>query len=163
MIKFLVNSMLGSMAKKLRICGFDTVYKVHLKDDDLIEMAKEENRILLTSDEELSLRALKRGVRSILIKGKNDEDRLVELFKALDIKDLYLEIIRCPLCNGELYEVEKEEVKNKVFPSVYKQHNKFYLCKRCGKIYWEGSHWEKIIKFFDKVNNRLRGEEVGNK
>ncbi|MEM4312142.1 MAG: Mut7-C RNAse domain-containing protein [Nitrososphaerales archaeon] len=163
MNRFLVDSMLGSLARKLRMCGFDVIYESNLEDSSIIKKAQDEKRIVLTSDEELFLRAHKNKVGVILIKGKNDEERLLELFKNLGIKEFELEIIRCPICNGELTEVSREEVKDKVFFSVYNLHKRFYLCKSCGKIYWEGSHWEKITKFFDRISHRLRREKFGGK
>jgi hypothetical protein len=152
--KFLADGMLGSLARKLRIYGFDVKYDLSYTDRQLILISKVEDRILLTCDKELHFNALKKGVNSILVNGEDDEDRLVEIFTELKLK-VEPEISRCPVCNGLLKRVSREEVKTKVYPTVLEKHEIFYLCKNCGKIYWMGSHWKRLNTLIDNIQKRL--------
>ncbi len=124
--------------------GFDTIYDAKLDDDELIKIAESQNRTLLTSDKELVLRATSRRISAVLITGKNDAARLASVFRSLEITfELNPERSRCPICNGLLEEAEKSSLAN-IPKTVLERQEKFYVCKGCGKVYWQGSHWRKM-------------------
>jgi uncharacterized protein with PIN domain len=155
MVKFIVDSMLGSLARKLRIYGFDTLYNADILDENILTIAKDDNRIILTSDKNLHSKAILNDLKSILLSEDGDENRIVTVFKSIGLKpDLNPKNSRCPLCNSNIEEVEKNEVKN-VPESVLKKHDRFYFCMRCGKTYWTGSHWSRLKKFSERVKQRL--------
>jgi hypothetical protein len=155
MVKFVVDGMLGSIARKLRIYGFDALYDADELDEDILTIAERDGRVILTSDRDLHKRAIFRGLESFLVSGEEDEDRIVAVFKTFDLKpELSQERSRCPLCNGDIEEVGKERLKS-VPESVLKRYDRFYSCVRCGKVYWMGSHWIRLKNFSEKIRRKL--------
>jgi len=144
MPRFLLDGMLGSLSRWLRIGGFDTEYRKDTFDDDLIEEAMKDDRILLTRDEVLVNRARKRGVDAIFIK-EGDEEALSQLSVELGLTFDPAQT-RCPKCNHTLEKIAKQEVVDRVPEGTFKTIDDFWVCSRCGSIYWHGSHWPKIIK-----------------
>ncbi len=146
-MKFIVDSMLGTLAKWLRILGYDTLYFPNMDDDELAYRAMAEDRILLTRDQELARR---RGVRAILIKNAPLEDQLLQVFQELKLERQNC-FSRCPICNEPLKPVEKESVRGKVPPYVFQTQEQFKICPSCHRIYWKGTHWQKMKELLDKV------------
>jgi len=157
---FVVDGMLGSLARKLRMFGFDTLYYNDTEDQRLIEVSLNEKRVLLTGDRALFQRAMKVGLDSILLTGANDEDDLAHVFKSFNIGSVELvpEKSRCPMCNDMLEISDRNSMKNYVPAGVLDKHSKFYFCKKCSKAYWEGSHFKKLEEFERSVNRRLEVE-----
>jgi len=154
---FVADGMLGSLARKLRMFGFDTLYYNDAEDQKLIEVGLKESRVLLTGDRVLFQKAMKMGLRSILLTGANDADDLTHIFKSFDIGGIELvpEKSRCPMCNDQLEMRDKNSIKDYVPAGVLDKHSKFYFCKKCSKAYWEGSHFQKLEEFEQSVNRRL--------
>jgi uncharacterized protein with PIN domain len=145
-MKFLVDGMLGKLAKWLRLMGYDAKYSI-FPDKTLIIEAAKENRILLTSDIALYREAVARGIEAYLVKGKNEAERIAELAEKFNLKiEVNVESSRCPLCGSLLRKVEKMLVKGKVPNQTFNFYNDFWVCinQNCRKIYWQGSHWKKI-------------------
>jgi len=155
MVKFVVDGMLGSLARKLRIYGFDVLYNAEISDESILAIAKDEDRIILTSDKGLHNKAVLNELKSVLLSEDEDEDRIVTVFKNFRLKpELNPENSRCPVCNGDIEEVDKNRLKN-IPESVVKRHDHFYSCIKCGKIYWTGSHWSRLKRFSERVRQRL--------
>jgi uncharacterized protein with PIN domain len=141
---FLLDGMLGSLARWLRIGGYDTKYRKNAPDDDLIEEALRDNRILLTRDEVLTIRARKRGVKSIYVKADSDEETLQQLRSELNLV-FDPTMARCPKCNHKVEKASKEHVEHSVPAGTYRVVDEFWVCPRCGSVYWRGSHWPRIV------------------
>ncbi len=161
-LRFLTDRMLGKLSTWLRILGYDTVYAADLalgdqsgeeyknKDEDsaLVSFAAQEGRIVLTKDKQLAALAERRGVRSVLSKADDVMEQLQELLRH-DVP-IHLEptAVRCSVCNGELRQVEADEAEvlkgSDYVPSDLIGEWAFWICDRCGRIYWEGSHWQDI-------------------
>src|SRR5574341_366706 len=137
---FLVDGMLGSLARKLRMFGFDTLYYNDAADEKLIEIGLKGNRILLTGDRLLFQRAMKMGLNSILLNGIDEVDDLAHILQSLDIATVKIvsEKSRCPLCNEPLEISDGKSIKDYVPAGVLDRHSEFYFCKKCSKAYWEG-------------------------
>jgi uncharacterized protein with PIN domain len=144
--KFVVDAMLGSLARKLRALGFDATY-YHAGDDlGLLAAARIESRIILTSDRSLASYASSKGHRVILHKGKTDGMRISEIAEAASQWNLALvkgESL-CSKCGGALEKLTKTEVLGLVPHSVSNRHRLFYRCLSCRQVYWRGSHWKKL-------------------
>jgi uncharacterized protein with PIN domain len=151
--RFLVDGMLGSLSRWLRIGGYDAEYRRDRPDDELIDEAKREDRVLLTRDEVLVMRARKRGVKAIYVKGIVDEDGLNQLVGELKLT-LDPKSSRCPKCNHIVSKTTKEDVKERVPIGTLKVVEEYWICPQCGGIYWRGSHWPKIV---ETLNNAARG------
>jgi len=142
----------GSLARKLRIYGYDVIYDTNLDDKDLITKTAEEDRWLLTSDRDLYLTAQKKGMKACLLLGKDDAQRAAEVFKKLGLEPppLRVEGSRCPVCNGLLEACDSDEVY-----ITQRGKRRYFRCVKCGKLYWIGSHWRRIREFDRRVRQLL--------
>jgi uncharacterized protein with PIN domain len=160
---FIVDGMLGSLARKLRIFGYDTLYIADSDDNEILKAASREERIILTSDQQLADRAFKKRIRYILLKNeKNDEERLATIIReAGGEAQINPEQTRCSICNGEVESVNREEASNIVPKGVLAKHDKFYRCNSCGKIYWIGGHWKRLYELSANLKgNSDRGNSI---
>ncbi len=149
-MRFIADSMLGRLARWLRLLGFDTYYTPHIEDSLLIEIACEEKRVLLTRDTRLVKR---RGAEEFLLLEENDT--FAQLKKVIEIFDLLPEdkenpcpicFIRCSLCNCLLDDIPKEDAKDHVPEYVYNTSESFRRCPSCRKFYWKGTHHDLLLK-----------------
>jgi len=144
--------MLGSLAKWLRILGFDTFYaNAEITDDELLHIAKSENRTIISRDKELIIRGKKEKIKVIEIKTTDLDEQLNQILQHLNI-DEKIVLSRCTLCNSIIEPIKKEDVRNKVPKRVFDNNDKFWFCKTCNKIYWTGTHYEKILDKINKIN-----------
>jgi uncharacterized protein with PIN domain len=156
---FVADMMLKKLARWMRILGYDTIYPDFAEDDRILELAKKTKRILLTQDVELAFRAGKRGVKTLLVpRDEGVESQVAFVLRELGLSIDFPEKTRCPQCNGELEVVGKEEVLgNPNAPAeVVARNFSFWLCKDCKKVYWEGSHWEKIKKSAEVIKEKMK-------
>ncbi len=136
--RFLVDGMLGRLAKWLRAAGHDVVYEAPFDDLALADRARREDRVLLTRDHELARR---RGVRCLLIEDEEIEGQLgqvLRLFPAPSIGS------RCLCCNVPLEAVPLSAVQDFVPPYVRQHQRDYWLCPSCRRVYWQGTHWQHI-------------------
>jgi uncharacterized protein with PIN domain len=159
---FLVDQMLGELARWLRLLGYDTNYSKDLNDDELIEYSKEENRVLVTCDERLYSRAMKKGVRALLLRPDSLVNRLAVLARTYGIElRVKPEDSRCPLCNGEIREVDDlAKLDGRVPSKVLSTNRKFWVCNNCSHVYWVGGHWKNIAKTVDEAKRSLNPQSV---
>lgn len=138
--------MLGSLARKLRLYGFDVLYAPDREDSSLLRDAKELRRLLLTSDEDLFRLALRKEVPALIIAGGTDIQRLVEVFTGIGTLPPRIRPLssRCPKCNGRLRLFGKEDSLRDLPKRLLESQKRLYICGTCGKVYWEGSHWKRI-------------------
>jgi uncharacterized protein with PIN domain len=149
-MRFLADAMLGRLAKWLRILGQDTIYFPHLQDLELVRIARAEDRLLLTRDTELTKR---KGLRSLLVESDRLEEQLGQLLRdlALDVESL---LPRCACCNTTLEALDRKEAKGRVPPYIYRRHREFTMCPRCDRVYWRGTHWQRMRKKIDEIRER---------
>lgn len=154
---FLVDAMLGKLAKKLRLLGYDTVYSSNKDDNELIQIAKNERRVLITKDVELAKKCIKNQVETIEITGLDEIEQFVQINDRVNLGKLLIKgsVSRCTLCNGILEVTEKKYVQNSLPEGVLENTEEFWKCKNCKKIYWEGSHITNLQKFMAKLNDKL--------
>ena len=138
-MKFVVDRMLGKLARRLRMLGCDSLYPPERGDSDLIRIARREGRTLLTRDTHLQD---VRGVKVFLVSSQEVREQLLEILSAFGLPPG--ERSRCTLCNGALQETSREEARDRVPDFVHRQHAFFYHCPGCGKFYWQGTHWREL-------------------
>lgn len=151
--KFIVDAMLGSLAKWLRLLGYDTLYSTSYNDAQIISIAARAKRIMVTSDKGLYRRAIRAGLRAVLLPESGVTESLARLASA-GLVELRVDPSksRCPLCNGVLKEVtDKNLVRGRVPPGALAKYSKFYVCTRCGHVYWEGGHWRNIRRIVEEA------------
>jgi len=147
--RFLCDAMLGSLARWLRFFGYDTVFLEPGPEDRLLaEQARAEGRWLLTRDRELAAA----GPRTVLLRAEELDSQLAEVFGRLGLHpEATLEHARCGECNGELEEVSRDEVAEVTPPHVLATSPRFRRCAGCGRVYWPGSHGERILERMTQI------------
>jgi len=154
---FIVDAMLGNLAKKLRLLGFDSLYSSSIEDDELLRIAKNENRVIITKDVQLAEIAKKHEIMTISITKGNEIEQFFQINEKIKLGKCIVggNISRCPICNGELKHIEKKDVSNKVPVGVFENMNDFWICNKCEKMYWEGTHIKNLQKFTTELNERF--------
>jgi len=143
-MKFIVDSMLGKLAKRLRLLGQDTLYDAALDDHEIMKIARAEGRIIVTRDKGLSKI---RGARSALLISTSLQEQMKELSKLTGVHFASGTCFsRCPECNTNVEYVEKEKVKKIVPKLVFETMDKFSYCPTCKRAYWQGTHFDKLLK-----------------
>ncbi|MFZ0514190.1 MAG: Mut7-C RNAse domain-containing protein, partial [Candidatus Nitrosopolaris sp.] len=134
--------MLGSVARKLRFFGFDTLYIVDSPDDEIIRIGIKQNRSILTCDKDMYRRIVKAGAQGILLKGSDDLEDISRTFFSYGILlGPYIDInSRCSMCNGLLAERTHAEIRGKITAKSINWQKQFFECKSCNKLFWEGTH-----------------------
>jgi hypothetical protein len=143
---FLLDGMLGSLARWLRIMGYDSAYLRDVADGELLAILGD--RYLLTRDRQLAQRA---GARGFYLES---DDLDLQMFAVVEHFGLRfsMERTRCTACNGPLEKVPKDLVKDRVAEGTWKVHQDFWMCLECGKVYWQGAHWKNIRRRLDKLS-----------
>jgi len=159
-MRFLADEMLKKTCRWLRILGIDCEFIEGLKDDEIILLAKRKKRPLLTADIGLFRRMHKRNLAVLLLEGNDIEEQLMKISNSFTLKLSFPLRTRCPKCNTLLRKVRKESVKGKVFARVYFTHSIFWECKKCGKIYWEGTHWKEISDVAKRIAHKTSSIEL---
>lgn len=149
--KFILDVHLGKLAKRLRLLGFDTLYRNNLQDNEIVDISLKEKRIILTRD--VGLLKNKRVTHGYWLRSQQPKRQLREVVSRFDLKNLIRPFTRCLECNGDIQPVEKEAVFQRLAPKTRKYYQVFYQCVECGKIYWEGSHYQKMVSFLKDIEN----------
>lgn len=147
--KFVLDVHLGTLAKYMRMLGFDTLYKNNYNDEEIVDISLREKRTILTRDRGLLKRA--DVTHGYWIRENKTENQLIEVINRFDLKKLIRELSRCLLCNSKLIKISKDKVLDLVPKKVKEYQNEFYLCEHCNKIYWKGSHYNKMKGIIDKL------------
>jgi len=143
--------MLGSLAKWLRIFGFDTLYPdATTNDDEVLHIAKVEKRLLISRDKELIIRGKKAQLQVLEIQMTDLDKQLAQVLTDIQIDRLQV-LTRCTLCNTPLISVEKKAIKPHVPPKVFETRDHFWYCSVCNKYYWMGTHYENMIEKINKL------------
>lgn len=138
-MKFICDVMLGKLGRWLRMFGYNTIIAVAKESDkELLQKASLSGRIILTRD-----KSVKRKGITYYVESKDLEGQLKDVISHFNLKINFPKNTRCPVCNGILEKTEKgpEGIKSDVF----------WKCQDCGKYYWKGSHWDKILKTIERV------------
>jgi uncharacterized protein len=152
--RFVLDVHLGTLARRLRVLGFDTWYRTEADDHELADVAVSETRILLTRDRELLMRRV--IVHGYLPRSDDPDDQLAEVVRRYDLADRVDPLTRCVPCNGELAPVARTEVVDLVPPRTRAEHDRFVRCRDCGQVYWPGSHLDAIGRLVERVRTSRR-------
>jgi uncharacterized protein with PIN domain len=150
-MKFVVDGMLGKLAKWLKILGFDVSYSPLADDDTLLRVARSEGRTLLSRDRSLLGRT--RGLKALLIGSERWEEQVRQVLDHFGLRDEAQPYSRCLECNVRLKPLPKSQASNLVAPFVLEHGTSFALCPRCGRVYWKGTHFEAMEAKLAKLLN----------
>ncbi len=143
--RFLADCNVGRLARWLRALGYDASYHAHIADSELVREAAAENRVVLTRDRDLTRRrVIQTGVvRAILIRDDDVIAQLRQVFSelGLELKDA---LTRCIECNSELVSRAPSTVVERVPPYVRHTQSRYSECPACGRVYWAGTHWQRM-------------------
>jgi hypothetical protein len=141
-LKFVSDVHLGKLTKYLRLFGFDTYYRTDLNDEEIIDLAISDKRVILTKDK--GLLKNKKVTHGYYIRSRYPRYQLKEVFLRFDLKNLIASFTRCMECNGLLRDVTKKEILDCLLPKTRQYYRKFKMCNGCNRIYWNGSHWQNM-------------------
>lgn len=146
---FVVDVNLGRLARYLRLCGFDTLYRNDYRDRDVARISAAEHRIALTRDRRLLHHSdISHGY---WVRATEPREQLQEVLQRFDLHNQVRPFRRCLDCNGRVSPVDKQSVIDRLEPLTRKHYEEFYQCHDCGKIYWRGSHYEHMLRRFDTI------------
>jgi len=140
--RFILDVHLGKLARYLRMFGFDSLYDNGYEDRQLVMIAGKEKRIILTRDRGVLKR---KGVtHGYWVRSLKPAVQLEEVFKRFELYTLVKPFTRCKSCNALLRKVEKNAISQRLKPKTEKYYDHFFICGNCDKIYWKGSHYQKM-------------------
>jgi len=151
--KFIADVHLGSLARYLRMLGFDVYYENDYSDEQIVEISLNEKRTILTKDRGLLKNS--KITHGYWIRNEGAEKQVKEVIKRFDLKNNIREFLRCLECNNILVPVEKDKIEERIPPKVKDWHNEFWYCSHCDKIYWKGTHFEKMAGLIEHLRNDL--------
>ena len=144
-VLFLCDAGLGGLARWLRAAGYEAAWQPDIADDELLRQARQARATVLTTDGMLMERRLLR-------------DRIIPAFwlpptlripeqLALVFREFGLTLRgpRCMSCGGELRRGSKEALHERIPPRTYRWLDEFFVCSRCDKLFWHGTHWQRIV------------------
>jgi uncharacterized protein with PIN domain len=145
--RFAADCMLGTLAKWLRILGYDTTYSARIEDRQLVRLVRAEGRVLLTRDTGLVNR---KGLRVLFIRSEALDEQLAQVLRAFHLP-MDNPFSRCPVCNTALEDVPKDEAWGQVPPFVFQTQERFKLCPECNRFYWRGTHWQRMAEAVERL------------
>ena len=158
--KFVLDVHLGKLARHLRMLGFDSLWHPDYQDDVLERTATEEGRVLLTRDRELHERTLlhTRGqtrAGSHYVQAIEPSEQLLEVLKTFSLVERVRSgqgfLTRCLECNSPILPTKAHHLTDRLPEHVLEQHQEFFLCPRCERIYWKGTHWDRMHEWVRKL------------
>jgi uncharacterized protein with PIN domain len=147
--KFVADVHLGRLTRYLRMMGFDVYYRNDLEDNEIVDISLKEKRTILTKD----LGILKRNevTHGYWIRSTKLEEQVKEALKRFDLQKEIKEFSRCIECNELLKPVKKEMIIKQLPPKVAQSQNEFFHCPSCNKVYWKGTHYQRMLTFIKRL------------
>ena len=154
-VKFVTDNMLGKLTTWLRLLGFDVFYPKYARDTELVFISLSQDRILLTKDTGIIKRKILKNY--LFIHSNKWQEQLKEVIKHFNLEDKldpekFFTI--CPICNTPLIKIKKEEILGLVPHYVFCENNEFSVCPSCKKVYWKGTHINKIKKIIPYLSSK---------
>ncbi len=149
--KFICDVPLGKLARYLRMMGFDVHYKNDFSDEEIVENSLNQRRAILTKDKGI----LKRNnvTHGYFVRSSRIEEQVKEIIKRFDLRKSIKEFTRCLECNSELIKIAKEKISGDLPPKVSQLREEFFSCSGCGKLYWNGTHHQKMLAFIEMIKD----------
>jgi uncharacterized protein len=147
--RFVLDVHLGKLARLLRMLGFDSVFNAELTDKEIANISIAEDRILLTRS--IGLLKLRTITQGYWLRSQHPETQLQEVKSYYKLAPEFKLFSRCMVCNGNIEMVPKEQVWEILPPKTRLYFQEFYQCNICQRVYWKGSHYERMQDFVSKL------------
>jgi len=151
-MRFIVDCMLGKLAKWLKILGFDALFFSKIKDDELLAIARSESRILLTRDTALIQQA--KDVETLFLESEEWQDQVQQVLEHFNLRKKVNPHTRCIDCNVVLKNLPRKNAKNLVSAFVFERADSFALCPDCGRVFWRGTHFKDMEAQIQEILNK---------
>ena len=141
-LRFVADAHLGGLARLLRMLGFDTLFRTDLDDSEIRAISSSEGRVVLTRDRELlKCRTITHGC---FVHALRPREQLREVVERLQLASSAKPFTLCLHCNVPLMRIDKEAIRERLPPNVEATFQDFMWCVGCDRVYWEGSHWQRM-------------------
>ena len=151
--KFVADGHLGKLVRDLRLLGIDVLYDSAAVDRELVKISSEQNRALLTRDRRLLMHAAVR--HGYYVRSQNPLEQTIEVLQRFALESTLSPFTRCLRCNALLEKIEKKHVVSQLEPLTKIYYNEFRRCTGCGRVYWPGSHFDKLQKRIETIRSHL--------
>jgi len=153
---FIVDINVGKLARWLRALGYDTVFINPIDDDELIEIALRENRIILTKDSGIMRRRVVTSgrVTAVHIKHTDWREQLSQVIHTFKLRN-HAPFTRCVKCNSLLECCPHDKAAAEVPAFVLRTQEEFFSCPGCRRIYWRGSHWQRMKRALNYISTPM--------
>ena len=150
-MRFIVDCMLGKLAKWLKILGFDALFFSKIEDDELLTIARKEGRILLTKDTGLIQQA--KDVETLFLESEKWQNQVQQVLEHFSLREKVNPHTRCIDCNVVLKNLPKKNAKNLVSAFVFDKADSFALCPNCSRVFWRGTHFKDMEAKIQEILN----------
>ncbi len=152
-MKFIVDANAGKLVRLLRLMGYDTVFFDRPDDSQMIAQALAEERVILTRDTHIMERRVVASgrLKAVLIRSDEPEEQIRQVIRELALDCDFQPFTICLECNRALVPRQKDEVRELVPPYVFKTQSQFRQCPNCRRIYWQGTHWQRMSERLARI------------
>lgn len=147
--RFVLDVHLGKLAAYLRMLGFDTLYRSCYTDPELVQISSVERRILLTRDRGLLMHGA--VTHGYWLRETDSRRQAAEIVRRFDLVRSMRPFTRCMECNGVLEPVSRQDVEDRLPRAIVEGRAEFRRCSDCGRIFWQGSHYERMKRFVEEL------------
>ena len=150
---FIADGHLSKLGRDLRLLGLDTLIAEKYDEKEIIHVSNKAKRMILTRN--LSLLQHGSTQYGYWVRNEDPDKQLEEILSRFDLSKSIQPFSRCMSCNGRLVETTLKEVHNDVPPKVREWCDRFHKCNSCGKVYWKGSHYDKLKEKVDRLVEKI--------
>lgn len=152
--RLLADVNLGGAARLLRLMGLDVRCEFDADDACLAEISATDHRILLTRDRGLLARRI--VTHGLFVRAGRPVEQTVEVIDRLDLSRRLAPLTRCLRCGAPLADVAKADIIDRLPPHTRHEHHVFHRCTGCDRIYWAGTHQQRLDQLVDRIMSRIR-------
>jgi uncharacterized protein with PIN domain len=156
-VRFVVDEMMGRLSRWLRAAGYDVEHRNPWPDEDLLERARATGATILTRDGKIAVRAAAGGTPMRRLEAEALDEQLKDVARAFGLDLLSRAFSRCLECNVAVEPMDREAARAVVPPLAFERHERFERCPRCGKVFWEGTHVERMRRRLRAIAESVSG------
>ena len=153
--RFVADNNVGKLARWLRLIGYDTLLFKQKNDSQMIKTALQEDRVILTKDNQFMRRRLVTNgkLKAVYIKQDDPKLQVQAVVQILNLNYHFKPFSLCLECNQVLMAQDKEEVQNRVPTHVFETQTQYTECPACHRIYWRGTQWQAMVKRLQELQS----------